>query len=707
MKPVSGGVGCTIQAVIGQQVPAPLGAILGGRYQLVNPIGVGISSRVYLAADTQLRRRVAVKVLHESLAVDQTFLKQFREEARAAAALNHPNILAVFDWGEDTLSGAAVPYLVTEYLSGGSLRSILDSGQTLTPSQALIVGLETSRALHHAHDRGLVHRDVKPANLLFGPESRLRLADFGLARALAEASWTEPAGVSAGTTRYASPEQFTGARVDGKSDVYSAALVLMEAVDGLVPLLGPSSAETMAARIGSEVEVSLGYGRLRGPLMRATATDASERCNASEFEIALLAAAEGMPKPDPIPVVPILGVDDQTTELRLSDPLAGIAIVGSLAREGEEVNAAEAGIGARTVAPPAGRVTPQSPETALEGSGDADENGFGGNPPVESPAAAAVVTRSKSGTGTQASTRKRRWPKVLAIVGLILLVVGGAAGWWFFIRIPSHEVPDWIGHDVELATGEAKEFGWELADPVTVRQDGTVAGEITEQIPAPGVSWSEGEEVTFTVSLGPTLTTWPDVVAMTEAEATEALVSAGLVLGDVTSAHDEEVAQGTVVSATPAEGYPPPDDQGEIPRETPVNLVISRGPAPRAVPEDIVGVPIADAKSRLTEVQLTAGVSTEFSETIPTGVVIRSGISPGTEVRRDSVVPLAVSDGPQPIPIPDVIGKTGTQAASELETAGFVVSGIEGSPSGAVLATDPPAGEPHQRGTAVRIFTRQ
>ncbi|MFA9566375.1 MAG: protein kinase, partial [Acidimicrobiales bacterium] len=179
-----------------------VGRVLGGRYRLVAPIGVGASAQVYLADDVTLRRRVAVKLLHKGLAEDESFLKRFRAEAQAAAQLSHPHITAVYDWGQDD-----VPYIVTEYLGGGSLRSMLDREKTLSLSQVLLMGLETSRALEFAHGRGFVHRDLKPANLLFGEDGRLRVADFGLARALAEAAWTEPQGAVLGTARYASPEQ--------------------------------------------------------------------------------------------------------------------------------------------------------------------------------------------------------------------------------------------------------------------------------------------------------------------------------------------------------------------------------------------------------------------------------------------------------------------------------------------------------------------
>src|SRR5207248_2433175 len=211
-----------------------VGRVLGGRYRLLAPIGTGASGRVYVADDVRLRRRVAVKVLHAALADDAGFLRRFRVEAQMAASLHHANIMAVYDWGED----GEVPFMVLELLAGGSLRGMLDSGVRLTPSQAVNVGRQAAAALAYAHARGLVHRDVKPANLLFDEHGILRVADFGLARALAEASWTEPVGSVVGTARYAAPEQATGAPLDGRADLYALAVVLVESVTGTVPAVG-------------------------------------------------------------------------------------------------------------------------------------------------------------------------------------------------------------------------------------------------------------------------------------------------------------------------------------------------------------------------------------------------------------------------------------------------------------------------------------
>ncbi len=218
------------------------GRVLAGRYLLHSAIGTGASGRVYLAEDTRLRRRVAVKILHAALAEDSAFLRRFRAEAQVAASLHHPHIVTVHDWGEDD-----VPFMVLELLEGGSLRSILDQETHLSVPQAAGSGA-TSRPRSSTRTRGILHRDIKPANLLFDEHGIVRVADFGLARALAEASWTEPSGAVFGTARYASPEQAMGVQLDARSDLYSLSLVLIEAVTGKVPFAADTTIGMLTAR---------------------------------------------------------------------------------------------------------------------------------------------------------------------------------------------------------------------------------------------------------------------------------------------------------------------------------------------------------------------------------------------------------------------------------------------------------------------------
>ncbi len=260
-----------------------VGRVLGDRYRLLAPLGTGGSANVFLAEDVRLRRRVAVKVLHAALADDEAFLRRFRLEAQSAAGLNHPHIMRVFDWGEDGGEELAGPFLVLEYLGGGSLRDLLDRGRRLTPAQALLVGSEAARGLDHAHRRGLVHRDIKPANLLFDDEGRLCVADFGVARALAEAAWTEPTGAVIGTARYASPEQARGGSVDGRADVYALALVLVEAVTGQVPFAADTTIATLMGRAEGPLVGPPELGPLADAITAAGAIDPADRIDAAAF----------------------------------------------------------------------------------------------------------------------------------------------------------------------------------------------------------------------------------------------------------------------------------------------------------------------------------------------------------------------------------------------------------------------------------------
>ncbi|MGH8985472.1 MAG: protein kinase domain-containing protein, partial [Acidimicrobiia bacterium] len=272
------------------------GRVLAGRYRLLASIGAGGGGRVYVADDVRLRRRVAVKVLHPALADDAGFLRRFRSEAQLAASLHHPHVMAVYDWGDD-----GVPFMVLELLAGGSLRSLLDRGTRLTPSQAAHLGRQVCSALDYAHARGLVHRDIKPANLIFDEHGIARVADFGLARALAEASWTEPAGAMVGTARYAAPEQATGAPLDGRADLYAFALVLVEGVTGRVPFASDTALGTLAARTQEPILAPDELGPLGRVVERAGRPLPDERYpDARAMGEAIAGAAHRLPPAQPL-----------------------------------------------------------------------------------------------------------------------------------------------------------------------------------------------------------------------------------------------------------------------------------------------------------------------------------------------------------------------------------------------------------------------
>jgi beta-lactam-binding protein with PASTA domain/tRNA A-37 threonylcarbamoyl transferase component Bud32 len=493
-----------------------VGRVLGGRYRLVAPIGTGASAHVYVADDASLRRRVAVKLLHAALADDETFLRRFRAEAQLVASLRHPNIVSVFDWGEDDDQG---PYLVLDYLNGGSLRTMLDRGHLLSPSQALVVGLDAARALEHAHRRGLVHRDIKPANLLFDEDARLSIADFGLARALAEAAWTEPSGAILGTARYAAPEQAEGRPLTGKADVYSLALTLIEAVTGNVPFAADTTVATLMGRVGKQLEVPAALGALAPVLERAGHPDPDERIDSVTLVRELEKAAQHLDRPAPLPVITSSDTIDLTqiderdfTQLPVMSPLYD-----------QEVD-------------------PSDPVPMGEPRG---------------------------------YKRKRRWPKVLLIALLLIGLVAGGAYGVTYLTTPSHEVPSLHNLTLTEARAELEPLNLDLVEADSKFHDVIEKGRIIDQDPSSG-ELKEGSEVRVTISKGAEPRDVPDLEGMTQAEAEEALEDAGFT-PVFAAGHDEEILAGTVIDWDPKDGKQPKNAEisvvishGKAPREVPL-----------------------------------------------------------------------------------------------------------------------------------------
>lgn len=695
-----------------------VGRLLAGRYRIDGLIGRGASARVYVAEDLQLERPVAVKVLHEALAGDAAFLKRFRAEALAAARLNHPNVMHVYDSGTGEIAGASLPFLVCELLGGGSLRDLLDTGARLTPSQALVVGLETARGLEYAHGQGFVHRDIKPANLLFGEDARLRIADFGLARALAEAAWTEPQGTLLGTARYASPEQARGESVDGRSDIYSLGIVLTEAVTGDAPFAADTPAGMLMARTRADVVVPDELGRLRPVLERCGRLDPDQRPDAGELAIAFLAASEEMDRPAMLPLA-MLTVRDSEPEPEPApepDEELGTAQDQDVGHDEMPVGQADAPSPSKLddtelVDLPGAHETRSTgepdptvaiPTVDIELSGDEDTTD-----PL------ALEDEEANGPGP-AGARCRRWPKVL--VAVVLLVALGAGGWfaWSALAVPSHPVPKLVGLQLDEATALVKGRRWKVDDSTTQRRDGTEPGEVLAQRPAPGSDLEEGRTVRLTVSAGNTLVDVPPVTGLAEADALTKLQEAGVTAQVGSRPNDETVPKGVVISQAAPADLPGADEipEGKLPRGTQVTLTVSDGPQPRTIPAGLVGAPFDAVNAQLANLKLVVNRSDEFSDTVQAGLVLRLDPAEGATVPRDSGVAVVVSKGPEPIPIPDVTGKSGIDATNILSAAGFPVSGIAnsagqpGSPTKQVIATDPPAGEPHPRGTPVRVVTR-
>lgn len=644
-----GPVAPTIGSMSESGGPDHIGRVLGGRYRLVALIGIGSSGEVYLADDTQLRRQVAVKVLHRHLADDEVFLRRFRAEAQVAAGLTHPHIVSVFDWGEDE-----VPYIVTEYLSGGSLRSMLDVKGTITPSQALLVGLEASRGLDFAHRRGVVQRDIKPANILFDGDGHVRIADFGLAKALAEASATEPSGQLVGTVRYASPEQAQGKRVEPASDVYSLGLVLIEAVTGELPFDADTPIATLMARVDAEVALDGALGALRGPIGRACAVDPAQRPDAGELSVALMAAAENMARPEPLPLVGAIAFDPIAASSRDKTMLAGAI---------------------------------DAPEVATPDGDDGDRPR--GRRRQAEPAATVPATDDK---------RRRRWPLVLLA---LVLLAGAGVGTWFALdstEVATDLVPDAVGLTPAEFRAQIGDF-WEV-DEALVRLDDSVPGTIVSTDPPSGTELEEGQTIEYFVSQGNELRPVPtNLVGLTVEEAEAFLMGAGLELGSTEERFDEQAAPGVVVEVVTTDA--------ELPTGESVDLVVSRGPRPRQIPETLIGLTFEEAQAQLAAQSLQANRLEAYDNAVPAGIVIAVSPDPGQRVPRDSPVDLTVSLGPEPVVIPDVTGLDVPSAAAALRNAGLTIGDTDGPPDTTVIATDPGAGTTVDFGFPVRIVTSE
>jgi serine/threonine-protein kinase len=608
---------------------------------------------VYVAEDVTLRRRVAIKVLHPALAGDAPFLKRFRAEAQMVASLRHPNILTVFDWGED----AGSPYLVMELLEGGSLRSLLDRGALLSAEQAASVGAETGRALDYAHHRGLVHRDIKPANLIFDESGRVRVADFGLARALAEATWTEPAGAVVGTARYAAPEQAGGKKLDSRADVYALAVVLVEAMTGNVPFVADTTLGTLMARLERPLPVPESTGPLQPVLQAAGTVDPADRLDAGGLVRALDEVAAQLPPPGPLPLAKLLA--EGPLELDESSPteLPGrVRLFDIAAVESETI-------------------------------------------PVES------VTRAGNGHAPETAAdrpRRRRSRIVAALVIVIVLIAGLAAAYVvrFGLARPTHPVPSLIGDTKTQAQAALSALHLELGVSGEAYSSTVPAGAVVSQTPSRG-RLRQGSTVRVVLSKGTPPFPVPNVTGEPLAQATTTFQAAHLAVPTAQYTTSMTVPTGYVISQVPS--------SGEIFPGQSVTLTVSLGKPMVAVPglsgAQLNSFAAAQAALGAPGVGLVATETQVYSDTVPAGQVVGTTPPAGVSVAVGSSVTVEVSKGPQLIAVPAVRGDSVPYAAEVLGNAGFQVSSVSGNPLATVTGTSPGQGTLLRKGSSVTIVT--
>ncbi len=617
---------------------ALIGTVVDGRYRVLSRLARGGMATVYEALDTRLDRTVALKVMNPALAEDPDFVSRFRREARAAAQLAHPHVVAVYDQGETD----GIPYLAMEYVPGRTLRDVLREHGPLTPEQALTVIDPVLEALAAAHDAGFVHRDVKPENILISDDGRVKVTDFGLARAVTNVT-SATQGMLIGTVAYLSPEHVERGVADGRSDVYGAGICLFEMVTGQVPFAAENPLTVAYQHVNSDVPPPSSVRPGVPPdvdalVARATRRDPDLRYpDARSFLADVRRVRRELPPPRPLTTAP-------------TDTL--VVPAGLL----------PAGSGAATPAP---------------------------RPPATPPPTSRAAPRRRR--------RGRGW--AIAIVLLLLAVAGAAAAGWYLAAGPGKTVvvPGILGLD--RATAEAELTAVDLTLTVASEEYSETVdkGLIISADPEPGSDARAGSAVGVVLSLGPERFAVPEVIGLTVDEASAALAGARLALGSVVEEYDPVAPAGQVIGADPPVG-------DSLKGGTPVNLVVSMGPKPVKIP-DLAGTPLGDAQAQLEDAGLVVTVTEDFSTDYSFGNVISTSPGAGEKVDVGGTVELVVSKGPPPVPVPDVIGLSRGDAVITLENAGFVVSVNEPplTPLDEVVLQDPGGGTELPYGSTVTI----
>jgi eukaryotic-like serine/threonine-protein kinase len=655
--------------------------VINDRYEIHKRIGRGGMADVFSARDLLLDRQVAVKVLFPEFATDANFVERFRREAQSAASLSHPNIVNVYDWGK--FEGTY--FIVMEEVQGRTLAEILTTNKQLTSKQAAEIASEVAAALGFAHDNHVAHRDIKPANILIGTNGQVKVADFGIARALnapTEANLTQVGSVM-GTATYFSPEQAQGAQPDPRSDLYSLGIVMYEMVAGKPPFTG-------------ENPVSIAYKQVHDapqPLVQIVA----DVPRSFEAIVAKLLAKD--PK---LRYPSAAALRDDLRRFRNDEPVQALAAAqnrnGAATVAGAAAVTASAG-GATTVNPtvaPTGVMPGAPPRAASVPSTGMVEAGY---PPGAS-ADALYYDANPSRTG---------WYALGAFVALIALVIGGVLLFQALSGDDGSSEPiefvleDYTNRPLDEVTADLRSKNIRF---ITTPEESTLVpvNFVTRTDPIAGTLILRDDTVEVFFNPDPQLVPIPNVVTLPVTEASSLLAADGFVVGEITTSERDDLAENTVISTNPPAGTP--SLQGTV-----VDLVVAAPPSSVQIPGEIIGMTEAEARGLLQAPPYGFRVTTDVrsSPTVPAGTVMEIRPGPGELIPRGSDVLIIVSEGPEPVRVPAVVGRTEAQAVNTLREQGLVpsvtyVDVAAGSPDdGRVIAQSLPAGSQVDPGARITV----
>jgi serine/threonine protein kinase/beta-lactam-binding protein with PASTA domain len=658
-----------------------VGRLLDGRYQITQRLARGGMATVYRAVDMRLTRTVAVKVMHVGLGDEAEFARKFDREARAAAKLSHPNVVSVFDQGQDVEGSNSRPYIVMEYVEGQTLRDVLNREAPLPPARALEVMEPVLAALAAAHDAGLVHRDVKPENVLISDRGRIKVADFGLAKAVSSQSSTATQGLLIGTVSYLPPELVVAGRADARSDVYSAGVVLFELLTGRKPHTGDTPIQIAYAHVHRDVPPP-SVGPTGGPIppyvdalvTRATARDGNLRQPDAKVLLAQVRRAR-------IALQQGLADDPELTrELRSAPRQAGEAKRDRADYEVTQMVPTPVPV---AQAQPRSSVTPR---TVIDAP-----------PPAIARPLHAQTAERLAATERERRARKRRRGWLAFLLVVLISASAALAGWYLtegrFTTAPALD---------SLSKAEAEQVVAKVGLSIDFSEaySETVArGMVISTKPGPGTKILKGAKIEAALSKGPERYQMPAVVGLSESAAEAAIEKAKLTVGKVADGYSDQVAVGTVISASQQPGV-------RLKKRTAINIVVCAGPKPIPI-TDYRGTPYDAAAAALTSAGFRVVEKSSYSHKVAKDLVLRQdprsgGAAPGTTIT------LTRSLGPQLVQVPNVQRMAVPAARKVMREAGFKTQlqpiGINRDGLGHVVYTNPGTGAELAKGSTIILY---
>lgn len=654
-------------------------SLAGGRYQLGQSIGHGGMAEVYVGLDTRLGRTVAIKIMRAELSNDQIFLSRFRREAHSVAQMNNPNIVNIYDSGEEAFTrenGVTehLPYLVMEYVKGQTLRDIIKANGALSQRDAEQVMLGVLNALEYSHRMGVIHRDIKPGNIMISEQGVVKVMDFGIARALDDsaATMTQSQGV-VGTAQYLSPEQARGETVDMRSDLYSAGCVLYEMLTGRPPFTG-DSAVAIAYQHVSEVAtppsaVVPGLPKMWDSICaKAMAKDRQNRyATAAEFKNDILTYMNGG--------VPVAAAFNPLTDL-----------TNMKARKQAEQDAATVAMNPTET----GATQAFNPVTGQFEQIPANTQG------------AELKSRAEQ-RAEAAKARRKRNTVIASVVTVIVLAAAAFCVWWFVLRTPAAQtttVPElnasWTETQIRKTIEDAGLVFERETDTESIEPEGT----FTRSDPDSGETVEVGSTVTCYFSDGPDTTTIPDVSNRSQDEARQMLEDAGFKVNtSVTSQNSGTVERDQVIGTNPAAGETA--EEGTL-----VTLIVATGMV--QIPDGLVGQAQDAVISTLNQNSLLTNTRTESSSTVPEGSVTRIEPGSGEVVAWGSSVTVWVSTGPEQVTVPNfTLGATTLSYVRQQLTALGLNVTVSGPDDDYATVTDVSSmGEQVDAGSTITVTTQ-